>query len=164
MRTRLLHQIHCTKCPFLCACVAQLSVKWLTSFPTVFCIMSSYCMCSSPQVRSCRVRWHDGQESLSLLVRHLGGSRLSLNRLPWLLMTVCRGWLALSIIPSSLSRVLLSATIIRESSFMPTTEVGTRWLVCVVQSSLLSIHSPIWPSWYSGTSHFNDHCKIRYMV
>ena len=68
------------------------------------------CKCPGLFMRSCRM---SGQ---------LGRSSLSLNRLLWLLMTECRGWLALSIICSSLSSVLISATVTRESSFIPTTE------------------------------------------
>ncbi|KAM9344271.1 heat shock 70 kDa protein 12A-like isoform 2-T2 [Pholidichthys leucotaenia] len=62
------------------------------------------------------------KEFLSLLVRHLGRSSLPLNRLLWSLMTVCRGWLTLSIISNSLSRTLISATVTTVSSFAPTTE------------------------------------------
>ena len=49
------------------------------------------------------------REFLSLFVQLFRTSSLSLNRLLWLLMTVCRGWLALSRLPCSLLRVLLSA-------------------------------------------------------
>ena len=62
------------------------------------------------------------KEFFSLFVRLFGRSSLALNRLLWLLMTVCRGWLALFRMPRSLLRVLLSATVTRGSSFMPTTD------------------------------------------
>ncbi|KAM7374637.1 hypothetical protein PAMP_007283 [Pampus punctatissimus] len=53
----------------------------------------------------------------------LGKEHLPLNRILWLLITVCRGRLPLSIISSSLSSVLISVTLTRESSFIPTTEL-----------------------------------------
>lgn len=55
---------------------------------------------------------------LSLLVLHLGQSSLWQNRLLWLLVTVCRGWLILSRMSSSLPSVLLSATVARRFRFI----------------------------------------------
>ena len=62
------------------------------------------------------------KDFFSLFVRLFGRSSLSLNWLLWLLITVCRGWLALSMMPSGSLRVLLSTTVTRGYSFMPTTE------------------------------------------
>ena len=62
------------------------------------------------------------KEFFSLFVQLFGRSSLSLSHLLQLLMIVCRGWLALSMMPRSLLRVLLSASVTRGSSFMPTTE------------------------------------------
>uniref|UniRef100_A0A3P8NEB2 Exosome RNA helicase MTR4 n=1 Tax=Astatotilapia calliptera TaxID=8154 RepID=A0A3P8NEB2_ASTCA len=55
------------------------------------------------------------KEFLSLLVLVFGRSNLSLNRLFWLLMAVCRGCLALSIMSISFFSVLFSATVTRVS-------------------------------------------------
>ena len=61
--------------------------------------------------------WHGGKKLVLLLRRSIQ----SLNELFWLLIKVCRGWLTLSRISSSLLDVLLFATV-TESSFMLTTE------------------------------------------
>ena len=59
---------------------------------------------------------------LSLSVEQDGDSSLSLKTLLCLMMVLCRGWWALSMMESSLLRVLLSATDVVESSSVPTTE------------------------------------------
>ena len=80
-----------------------------------------YCKGKSPSVSLfiClpnRLMAQGTKEFFSLFVRLFGRSSLSLNQLLWLLLTVCSGWLALSRMPRSLFRVLLSATVTRGSS------------------------------------------------
>ncbi|XP_051262788.1 uncharacterized protein si:ch211-269k10.4 isoform X3 [Dicentrarchus labrax] len=62
------------------------------------------------------------KEFLSLLVELDWDSSRPLNTLLCLVKVLCRGWSPLSSVDSSLSRVLLSATVTRECSSVPTTE------------------------------------------
>ena len=62
------------------------------------------------------------KEFLSLLVELDWDSSLPLNTLLCLVKVLCRGWWVLSSMDNSLSRVLFSATVTRESSSVTTTE------------------------------------------
>uniref|UniRef100_A0A3P9DAA0 Ig-like domain-containing protein n=1 Tax=Maylandia zebra TaxID=106582 RepID=A0A3P9DAA0_9CICH len=82
------------------------------------------------------------KEFLSLLVLVFGRSNLSLNRLFWLLMAVCRGCPALSIMSISFFNVLFSATVTRVSSFMPTTELALLISFSSLDESLFAVLLP----------------------
>ena len=81
-------------------------------YPISISLYPLYCTppASPPSSLQVMARWT--KEFISLLVRHLGRSSLSLKEILWLLMTVCRGWLVSSKMARSFFVVLFSATVI----------------------------------------------------
>lgn len=82
-------------------------------------------------------------EIFRLLVMWYGRS-LPLTKLLWLLMTVYREWLALTIIALPLCSVFLSATVTRGSSFILT--IAPAGLTSLSKPSLVRFHGSTTPS------------------
>ena len=82
------------------------------------------------------------KEFFSLLVELDWDSSRPLKTLLCLVKVSCRGWWVLSRMDSSLSRVLLSATVTRESSSVPTTEPALLTSLSIRPASLLLLLPP----------------------
>ncbi|KAI3356719.1 hypothetical protein L3Q82_003307 [Scortum barcoo] len=72
-----------------------------------------------------------------------------------------RGWLALSIISSSLSRVLDSATVTRESSFVPTTEPARLISLSSLDVSFFGYAAP--PAHHSVKEDTGNHRLVKHL-
>src|SRR4029434_3875311 len=98
---------------------------------------------------------------LSLSDEHDSDRSLPLNMLFCLLTVLCSGWLTVSKIVSNLLRVLLSATVVRQSSSVPTTAPAVLTSLSSRPASLFFMLPPQHTTAYTSTLATTDRQSTR---